>query len=281
MVHKVEVHGLRFLRFLHCSLTTPVLTSAQVLEVTMSRKFIVGMCVLIVLGFIGHAGGQPAQDKSAYLRIQVPQDDTKLFFDGNETKQKGDSRLFVTPALKAGKTFTYTVVAKWGPNNYTEVIRTRIVEVQAGKEVELDLRKEDPKRPDDYHIRYVPTPEEVVDAMCKLAKVTKDDVVYDLGCGDGRIVITAGKEFKAKRGVGVDIDEKLVKLSTKNAEKEKVSDLVTFRQQDVLTIKDLSDASVVMLYMGEDVNERLMPILKSTLKPGSRIVSHDFKRSEE
>ena len=243
----------------------------------MSRKFLVATCVLITLGIFGRAGGQPAQDKAAYLRVQVPQDDTKLFFDGAETKQKGDSRLFVTPALKAGKTFTYTVVAKWWPNNYTEVIRTRVVEVQAGKEVDLDLRKEDPKRPDDYLIRYVPTPDEVVEAMCKLAKVGKDDVDYDLGCGDGRIVITAVKEFKAKRGVGVDIDEKLVKLSTENAKKEKVSDLVTFRQQDVLTIKDLGDASVVMLYMGEDVNERLMPILKSTLKPGSRIVSHDFK----
>src|SRR5207342_1660522 len=100
---------------------------------------------------------------------------------------------------------------------------------------------------------------------------------YDLGCGDGRIVITAITDFKAKRGVGVDIDEQLVKTATANAKKAKVSDKVEFRKQDVLTIKDLADASVVMLYMGEDVNLRLMPILKSTLKPGSRIVSHDFK----
>ncbi|MBI1829916.1 MAG: methyltransferase domain-containing protein, partial [Planctomycetes bacterium] len=146
-----------------------------------------------------------------------------------------------------------------------------------GQTVDVDLRKADDKNPDKFLIRFVPTPEEVVEAMCKLAKVGKDDVVYDLGCGDGRIVITAVTDFQAKRGVGVDIDPELVKVSIENAKKAKVGDRVAFRAQDVLTIKDLGDASVVMLYMGEDVNLRLMPILKSTLKPGSRIVSHDFK----
>ena len=86
-----------------------------------------------------------------------------------------------------------------------------------------------------------------------------------------------GAHFKAKRGVGVDINPDLVKTATEYAKKANVADKVTFRKQDVLTIKDIGDASVVMLYMGEDVNLRLMPILKSTLKPGARIVSHDFK----
>ena len=144
----------------------------------------------------------------------------------------------------------------------------------------LDLRKADDKNPDKFLIRFVPTPEDVVEAMCKIANVGKDDVVYDLGCGDGRIVITAITDFKAKRGIGVDIDGELVELSKKNAKAAKVDDRVAFRKLDVLTIKDLADASVVMLYMGEDVNLRLMPILKSTLKPGSRIVSHDFKMGD-
>ena len=191
-----------------------------------------------------------------------------MLIEQKATKQTGETRLFVSPPLEAGWKYVYTVTAKWQPNNYTEVIRTRVVEVKAGQTVEVDLRKADDKNPDKFLIRYVPTPEEVVTAMCKLGSVGKDDVVYDLGCGDGRIVITAITDFKAKRGVGVDIDGELVKLSIENAKDAKVADRVSFRKQDVLTIKDLGDATVVMLYMGEDVNLRLMPILKSTLKPG-------------
>ena len=238
-------------------------------------------CAVTTLALLGSAGGQQTgQAEQAHLRILLPDEDAKVLFDETLTKQKGTDRLFVTPPLEAGKTFSYTITAKWWPNNYTEVIRKRTVKVQAGKELVLDLRKADPKFPDDFLIRYVPTPEEVVEAMCKLGKVGKDDVVYDLGCGDGRIVITAVTDFKAKRGVGVDIDGELVKLSKKNAKEAKVDDRVSFRKQDVLTIKDLGDASVVMLYMGVDVNLRLMPILKSTLKPGSRIVSHDFNMGD-
>jgi uncharacterized protein (TIGR03000 family) len=224
---------------------------------------------------LGTSAGQECAS-AVFLRVQAPAEDAKLLIDDQPTKQTGKSRLFVTPPLARGKSFTYTITARWESNNYTEVIRTRVVSVQAGATIDVDLRKADPDNPDKYHIRFLPTPEDVVEAMCKLAKVGKDDVVYDLGCGDGRIVITAVKEFKARRGVGVDIDPNLVKLSIDCAREAGVSDRVSFRAQDVLTIKDLSDASVVMLYMGEDVNRRLMPILKQSLKPGSRIVSHDF-----
>ena len=241
------------------------------------------LCTLIfsltTIGLIGIADGQEKGQK-AYVRVLLPQKDAKVLFDDQLTKQTGDTRVFMTTPIPTGKTFTYTITAKWWPNNYTEVIRTRVVELAPGKEIELDLRKDDPKNPDKFMIRYVPTPDDVVDAMCKLAKVGPEDVVYDLGCGDGRIVITAVTKFKAKSGVGVDIDGELVKLSIEGAKKAKVDDRVTFRKQDVLTIDDLADASVVMLYMGEDVNLRLMPILKKTLKPGSRIVSHDFKMGD-
>ncbi len=242
----------------------------------MTRAFAF-LCVLTSLALVGAAGGQTGSKKEAYLRVLVPQADAKVLIDDKATKQKGVDRLFETPPLDKARTFTYTVTATWWPNNYTEVVRTRTVEVKAGQETLLDLRKPDAKNPDRFLIRFVPTPEDVVDAMCKLGKVGKDDVVYDLGCGDGRIVITAVTEFKAKRGVGVDIDGQLVEWSRDNAKKAKVADRVSFRKQDVLDIKDLGEATVVMLYMGEDVNLRLMPILKSTLKRGARIVSHDFK----
>jgi uncharacterized protein (TIGR03000 family) len=247
----------------------------------MPRRVFALACVLGCLPLLYPVlGQQNGQEKPATLRVLLPEDDAELKVDGKPTKQTGVKREFVSPPLDPRYTFAYTITASWEPNNYTTVFRTRKVHVRAGEEVVVDLRKPDDRNPDRFLIRFVPTPENVVEAMCKLGEVTRNDVVYDLGCGDGRIVITAIKDFKARRGVGVDIDENLVKLSKENAEKAGVTDRVSFRKGDVLDLKDLGDANVVMLYMGEDVNLRLMPILKKSLKPGSRIVSHDFKMGD-
>ena len=121
---------------------------------------------------------------------------------------------------------------------------------------------------------YAATPQEVVDRMLQLADVTKTDVVYDLGSGDGRLVITAAKRYGA-RGVGIDIDAALITQSRANARKEGVEGLVEFRQQDALTV-DLSPASVVTLYLLSGANLKLRPTLQKQLKPGSRVVSHQF-----
>jgi len=110
--------------------------------------------------------------------------------------------------------------------------------------------------------------------MLAMAQVTRADVVYDLGCGDGRLVITAAKRYGA-RGVGVDIDPALIAQSRANAKKEGVDGLVEFRQQDALTV-DLSSASVVTLYLLTEANLQLRPRLQTQLKPGSRVVSHQF-----
>ena len=123
-------------------------------------------------------------------------------------------------------------------------------------------------------VPYVPTRPEVVAKMLEMAKVGKDDVLYDLGCGDGRIVITAAKLFGA-RGVGVDINPERIKESQENAAREKVADRVTFLQQDLFQT-DFHEASVVTLYLLSSVNLRLRPILFAQLKPGTRVVSHDF-----
>jgi SAM-dependent methyltransferase len=131
------------------------------------------------------------------------------------------------------------------------------------------------RRPDAPHLApYVPTPQEVVDRMLRLAAVTKSDVVYDLGCGDGRIPITAAKRFGA-RGVGVDIDPQRIAEANANARKEGVTHLVTFLLQDALTT-DVSDATVVTLYLLSASNLKLRPILTKQLEPGARIVSHAF-----
>jgi cyclopropane fatty-acyl-phospholipid synthase-like methyltransferase len=120
---------------------------------------------------------------------------------------------------------------------------------------------------------YVPTPPRVVDAMLRMARVTGQDVVYDLGCGDGRIPITAALNYGA-RGVGIDLDPKRIEDATENAKAAGVTDKVRFVAENVFDT-DFRDATVVFLYMSVDVNQRLMPKLKA-LKPGSRVVSHVF-----
>ena len=121
---------------------------------------------------------------------------------------------------------------------------------------------------------YVPTPQPVVNAMLELAAVTDKDVVYDLGCGDGRIPITAAQKFGA-RGVGIDIDPKRIEEANENAKAAGVTDKVTFLTQDLFE-SDISAATVVTLYLLPSLNEKLMPKLKKDLKPGTRVVSHAF-----
>ncbi|GBD35093.1 Ribosomal protein L11 methyltransferase [bacterium HR36] len=121
---------------------------------------------------------------------------------------------------------------------------------------------------------FVPTPQPVVERMLELAKVTKNDVVYDLGCGDGRIVVTAAKKYGCK-AVGFDIDPQRVKESLENVKKNGVEELVRIEQKDIFTL-DLSGASVITLYLLTSLNEKLVPQLQK-MKPGSRVVSHSFE----
>lgn len=123
-------------------------------------------------------------------------------------------------------------------------------------------------------VPFVPTPQEVVEKMLEIAQVKKGDVVYDLGSGDGRIVITAARKYGV-RAVGFEIDPDLIKKSRENIRKEGLQQLAEIRQQDILTV-DVSGATVVTMYLLPDVNLQLRPTLLSQLKPGSRIVSHAF-----
>jgi precorrin-6B methylase 2 len=125
---------------------------------------------------------------------------------------------------------------------------------------------------------FVPTPEDVVDRMLTLAEVGPNDVVYDLGCGDGRIVIAAARKYGA-RGVGIDYDPERIKESEANAKAAGVQDRVTFRQQDAMTV-DVSPATVVTLYLLSSSNVKLRPILTKQLRPGARIVSHAFSMGD-
>ena len=125
---------------------------------------------------------------------------------------------------------------------------------------------------------YVPTPHEVVAEMLRLSGVTKDDVIYDLGCGDGRLVITAARNYGA-RGVGVDIDPQRISESRANAQQDGVSERVQFLQQDLFET-DIREATVVTLYLLPRLNVQLRPVLLRDLRPGTRVVSHDYDMAE-
>src|SRR5262249_17242144 len=131
--------------------------------------------------------------------------------------------------------------------------------------------KDDKDRTPD--VIFVPTPQKVVDKMLEMAEVKKGDVVYDLGCGDGRIVVTAAKKYGAK-GIRIDIDPQRIKDYTENVKKNKVGELVTIKKADIFK-EDFKDATVVTLYLLPSLNVKLMPQL-AKLKEGTRIVSHDF-----
>jgi len=122
---------------------------------------------------------------------------------------------------------------------------------------------------------FVPTPMVVVEKMLEMAAVTKDDILYDLGCGDGRIVVTAARKYGA-RGVGIDLDPRRIAESQERARREGVASLVRFFQQDVMKA-DFSEATVVTLYLLPESNELLRPLLEMQLKPGTRVVSHNYE----
>lgn len=129
-----------------------------------------------------------------------------------------------------------------------------------------------------YDVPFVPTPYEVVHEMLKMATVSKNDILYDLGCGDGRIVITAVKDMGC-RGVGIDIDPQRIEESKNNAAEAGVTDRVQFLQQDLFEA-DFSKATVLTLYLLQTVNIELRPKILRVLKPGTRVVSHDFSMKD-
>ena len=145
-----------------------------------------------------------------------------------------------------------------------------------GEAVAQPAEREPEREPD---VVFVPTPEPVVKRMLTMAKVGPSDVVYDLGCGDGRIAIAAVKDFKAKKAVCIDIDPERVREARANARKAGVADRVEIKQGDLFE-EDLSDATVVTLYLLESLNLKLRPRLHKQLRPGARVVSQSFDMGE-
>ena len=238
-------------------------------------------CIALAALF-GLTGPANADEKTpATIKVLLPEQTYKeptVTVENVITKSTGKTRSFTTPPLEAGKIYVYKIEAVIEPNNYTKIIRPREVTFKAGETVEVDLRVKDDKL-DKIVVRWVPTPDDIVDKMAEMAKIGKDDVVYDPGCGDAVMLIRPVKKLLAKKGIGIDIDPKMVKIAQEKAKEAGVADKIVIRQGDILNEKDmadLSEATVLLIYIGEDLGARMSPLLQKILKPGTRIVSHRF-----
>ena len=211
--------------------------------------------------------------RTTLITITVPAVDTVLEIEGAVVPGTGLSRTFQTPPLASDRRYQYKVVAKWAPNTYTNMTRTKTVSFWPGEQLRIDLTVDDPA--DRVVVQYVPTPDYIVTEMVALAGITRNDVIYEPGCGDARITIAAVKSG-ARRGVGVDLDPERVKESQANVAAAGLTDKIEIRLGDALEQPDLSAMTVVFLYMGDHFNMLIRPYLWKQLPVGARVVSHRF-----
>ena len=204
--------------------------------------------------------------KTVMLEVYLP-DGARLFIEGQETRFQAPTCRFVSPPLPPGK-YTYTIKAIIpGPGGPRTI--TRRIDVRPGDFESIDLR-EPGKRPGT-DVEYEPTPQEVVDALLRLARVTSKDVVWDLGCGDGRIPVTAARQYACK-ACGFDVDPGRVRDSLANVRRYGVERLVTIERRDLFTLDLSRGPTIVTLYLLPRLNARLLPQLRK-LPPGARVIS--------
>ena len=204
--------------------------------------------------------------------VDVPADNAELVVNGSPVAGAGPSRTVETASLPPG-THRYTFAVTWEPNGYTKITRTKTVDLRAGEKVRVDLTVEEPG--DRVRVIYVPTPVDIAAKMVEMAKVVPTDVVYEPGCGDARITIAALRAG-ARRGICVDIDPDRARESKANVAAAGFADRIDVREGDALDVKQLSDVTVVLLYMGEHFNMLIRPVLWRELPVGARVVSHRF-----
>ena len=219
------------------------------------------------------ATSAPADVASPRINVTMPQDDAELLVNGEKVDGSGTYRIVDTRTIGKDVRGNATVVALWKPNGYTEMTRTKDVQLAAGGPVSVDLSSADPN--DRVKVIYVPTPQDVSEEMARLAGVGPTDVVYEPGCGDARITIAAMRQG-AKRAICIDIDKERADESRENVEAAGLGHVIDVRHGDALDLKDLSQVTVVFLYMGEHFNLLIRPVLWRDLPVGSRIVSHQF-----
>ena len=229
----------------------------------MWRKLILAVGLFAVIPaetFVGEHG------KTVTVEVYLPPR-ARLLIEGQETRSRGPMRRFVSPPLPPGR-YAYTVKAIIPDPNGQRTV-TRRIDVRPGDFESIDLRSPG-KRPIT-DVEYEPTPQKVVDALLRLAEVTRKDVVWDLGCGDGRIPVTAAKDYGCK-ACGFDIDPQRVKDSLANERKHGLERLVRIEQRDIFTLDMSKGPTVVTLYLLPRLNAKLLPQLRK-LPPGARVIS--------
>jgi uncharacterized protein (TIGR03000 family) len=231
------------------------------------------MLVVAQSGVAAVRSGQAGAQAASKVSVTMPDSEAELLVDDKPVAGTGVSRTIQAPPIARGSSGRMTVTARWQPNTYTTMTRTRVITFRAGDAINVDLSREDPA--DRVRVMYVPTPEDIAAEMVKLAGVSANDVVFEPGCGDARITIAAVKAG-ARRGVGIDIDPDRVTESRANVKTAGLEDRIEIRLGDALDIPDLSEASVVLLYMGDHFNNLIKPKLWKQLKVGARVVSHRF-----
>jgi uncharacterized protein (TIGR03000 family) len=205
-------------------------------------------------------------------------DEAALFVENVLVEGTGDVRVVESGPLEPGKSYKYLFTVKWRSVGYSELVRSKTVEFVAGETVRVNLTEDEGN--DRAQVVYVPTPRQIAAAMIALAQITPDDVVYEPGCGDARITIAAVKAG-ARRGVGIDIDPDRVAEARANVKAAGLEDRIEIRQGDALKMTDLSNATVVLLFMGPEFNLLFRPLLWSQLKVGARVVSHEFRMGDD
>lgn len=226
--------------------------------------------VILVTGLL--ASSTPAstfaQDWRKTVTVEVYlTEGTRLFIEGEEKAYRGPKRRFVSQPLPQGK-YTYTIKAIVPGPMGSETV-THQLDVRPGDFESIDLRPPGQRATTD--VEYEPTPQKVVDALLRLAKLTREDVVWDLGCGDGRIPVTAAKDYGCQAH-GFDIDLERVKESVASARKHGLEKLVKIEQRDIFTLDLSKEPSVVVLYLLPSLNAKLLPQLRK-LPPGARVIS--------
>lgn len=215
--------------------------------------------------------GQPQE--AGYISVTVPQEDAELTLNGDQRTGAGLVRVLSIVPRSPTAAEAYDLTVTWRPNNYTVLTRRARVTVRAGESAVVDLSRSTPS--DTAQIRYVATPMHVVAEMIALAGVQPHDVVFEPGCGDARLTIAAVLAG-ARRGVGIDLDAERVSESRSKVEAAGLSGRIEIRQGNALAIPDLTDASLVFLYMGDEFNRLIRPVLRKQLRVGARVVSHRF-----
>jgi uncharacterized protein (TIGR03000 family) len=255
-----------------CAPFPPTLFTQKFAMKTMTR---ISLCLVLLLSLVRLS---VTQEKAlSTITILVPaagHAETVVKANGQDIGGQGGTRTLKL-SLPKDEDAVVKLEALIEPNNYTKITRFREIKLKGGASATVDMTVKNPKT-DKIVVRWVPTPEDIVDEMCKIAQVGKEDTVYDLGCGDAVMLIRPIQQFGAKRGVGIDLDPKMLEKAKENVKKAKLEDKIELRIGDMLNVKDVSDANVVLLYIGDDLGERLGPVLRKTLKPGARVVSHRF-----